>query len=740
MKRILPDVAAAVLLVLLVLFHHGPELLGAGVTAFVDSSRFFFPVWKWAQVVWQDGLIPLWNPLFGTGQPFLADPQTTSAYPPVPLLYLILPPMRAFAWLLASHHAWTLLGFYAFARGRRFEVLPSFFGAVAFGMSLHVACMSWTPVALFAVSWIPWAFAVSGLLWQGRRGSVLLLSVVLALQLAAGYPVYSYLTMLALAAEALFRLGDRALFVSWGKGFAAAVLLSVGLNLVWALPFLEFYLGTDLRAGKYYQPLGLWDLATALSPFVNGHPLEKGYSGPHYWVATFYAGLPTLFVAAWGIATGRVRKSTAWLFLLFVVLSLGETALLGGLLKRVLPGYALVIRSGFLISLVLFFGCLSAVEALQEAGRMKRPHAHDTWIACAAFVLIYGAALILGVASESGDPWRIALETALLGVAVAAFWTSRGPGTRRLGMGAAILALLLSLMPGVLSLRFLLAPSYYESLPEILPRLTRAGRLLHSPVLMKNARVLSGETAEEAYYLAKQWMYPNWPMTFDRGMAVGYNTLQWGPSRNWVDAAFRISPSFSKKAADYLGVRYFFGKTTLPGLIPVPSGGPDVEVAENPGAMPRWFPVPRAYRAGEPLEDMQRNADSQFDFSKGCFIRDPRWVGTYVDCRVKELKRTPNRVELLAEGAPSASGPVPGRILLVSSETAYPGWIFENDWGRRRSLEVVNHAFRGVVLEPGEMHATLTFEPVSFRLGLFLSLAFLGFLGVLFLVLGRGSL
>lgn len=721
MKRILSEGAAVLLLLSLAGFYHGPELSGAGVQAFVDSSRFFYPVWKWAAGIWRSGLLPLWNPSLGTGQPFFADPQSCSAYPPVPLLYLFLPPVKAFAWLTFLHHFHLILGFYVLARGRALAVVPSVFGATAFGMSLHVVCMPWTPVALFAVSWIPWIFAASDRVWEGRSGAWILLTLSLALQMASGYPVYSYLTMLALVAAAATRWRERRELLAWACRVFPATILAIGLNLSWILPFAEFYRGTDLSAGKYYQPLGFWDLATFLSPFVQGHPLERGYMGPHYWVATYSMGLPTLVLILWGALTGRVKRASLVLFGLFVVLSLGETAGLGWLLKRILPGYSMVIRSGFLISPALLFGALAAAEALQSTGNRILRGKKEMGMAVGVLAFVAVAAWVLGV-EDSGRVPRMFAAEAVLAIGAFVLFGAIRESWRRWGAVAALAALLFSLLPGALSLRFLLAPSYYESLPELLPRLTREGRLFHSPALLKRARVLEGRTPEEAYYLSKQWMYPNWPLTFGRDEAVCYNTLQWGPVRNWIDQAFRVSPSFTRKTVDYLGIRYLFGKTTLPGLVPVPAGQFGVDVSENPRALPRWFPVLRAYRADEPAADMERNAESQFEFSRGCFIRDPLKVGPYVTCRVTELERTPNRIVLLAVGAPSAKGPEQGRVLLVSSETAYPGWTFENDWGRRRPLEVVNHAFRGVMLEPGEMHATLVFKPASFRLGLFLSL------------------
>jgi hypothetical protein len=45
----------------LVLFYW-KVLFEGNVFVFVDASRFFFPIWKWGSAVFNQGLIPLWNP------------------------------------------------------------------------------------------------------------------------------------------------------------------------------------------------------------------------------------------------------------------------------------------------------------------------------------------------------------------------------------------------------------------------------------------------------------------------------------------------------------------------------------------------------------------------------------------------------------------------------------------------------------------------------------------------------
>jgi hypothetical protein len=68
------------------------------------------------------------------------------------------------------------------------------------------------------------------------------------------------------------------------------------------------------------------------------------------------------------------------------------------------------------------------------------------------------------------------------------------------------------------------------------------------------------------------------------------------------------------------------------------------------------------------------------------------------------------------------------RALLVVSDAWYPGWRASVD-GAPQPILRVDHAFRGVVVEPGTHDVVFTYAPDSFRLGATLSLVGLSALG-----------
>ena len=702
-KEKAPGVLAPLGLAGLTAAFYWKVLWGGAIFALVDASRFFYPFWKWGSVLWREGRLPLWNPDAQFGTPYFADPQMAAAYPPVGILYSLLPPTDAFAALVVLHHFWALLGFWVLARHEGFKVPAALLGALAFGFSLHVVCSSWTPVALLTISWIPWIFWAAQRLWERWAGAWLWLSVFWALQTAAGYPVLSYLTGLALSAHLAWKsMGTRpwrlrAEAWHWVFPFGAAVGLALLYNLAWGLPFWELKRLSDYAPGAALaHPLGFKDFATWLAPFFQGHPASADYHGAS-WVGFYYMGLPAAALLVWGFWKAVFLRTSPWLFGLLVVLSLGETLYLASGLKAFLPGYSLVIRSGFWMALVVLFAARLIMEASENFFRKEFRKGPFLFSWAAAWLLVYALGLGLGGWQVT---WAWALSL-LLGLLAAA------PGWFTLAWRwfFLLLSLMVSLGPAASSVNLLMDRSYYDQAPLSGADLDRPGRLFLSPLLWQKAQRLQGADWKQAYQGAKEAWVPDWPLAFGHEEAEVYNSLYLSGPDNWIWASLSFSPQKSRAALDYLNVRYLVGPNHFRGLQPVGPG-----IFENPSAFPKWFSVRRAFAASGLAADFEKAAKPSWNYGTDCFVENPAWAGDYEPRKVVEIRRSPQELELGAEGK--------GKALLVSSETAYPGWKARIE-GKSGQLQVVNHVFRGIVLQPGEDRVTLSYEPASFRLGLF---------------------
>ncbi len=709
------DLYAALGLAVLTCVFYWKVLFGHSIFVFVDASRFFYPLWKWGGEVLHQGWIPLWNPDAQFGTPFFADPQMAYAYPPVPLLYAFLDPTAAFAVLIIFHHFWALLGFWLFARTEGFSFWTASWGSLVFGFSLHLVCSSWTPPALMAISWVPWVFLGLLKLYKGQKGAFLYLSLAWACQAASGYPVLVYLTLLAVILHWTWKVfwpaGER-LKISLGFVVMAAGsgLLAIAYNLVWGLPFAELFKLSNYQGGAgHFQETGLEDLATSLNAFAQGHPLENNYHGPHYWVSTFFMGLPPVILILWGAMRGAYRKTSWGIGFLILGLSTGLTGW-GCYLRCYLPGYSLVIHSGYWISLLALWAAWMAMESL-ELFLSSRTGKLLPWIWWSLTLSVFAASYLLGAPLFPVAFWVCLALTALCPLAA-------GPSAR---LGLLSVALGLSLITAAWSLNVLLDRSYYDQSPKVLAGLNHPGRLFFTPPLLKQAIRLEGPTWEDAYDTAKQNLYPNWPLACGKEEAPVYNTLQLRDTHDWTFQAFQYSLRHSRRVLDYLNVRYLFGRNSFADLKKLADSDKTTGIFENPAPLPKWFSVKNAMPAGPTLDgDFKIAAHDFLDYGKECFIADRTRAGDYQPRQVVFHSKNPNHQVILAPGK--------GMAFLVSSETNYPGWKVSLDPGagnivkKAGTVDTVNHCFRGVVLRDGESEAVFSFEPLTFRLGIFISL------------------
>ena len=83
--------------------------------------------------------------------------------------------------------------------------------------------------------------------------------------------------------------------------------------------------------------------------------------------------------------------------------------------------------------------------------------------------------------------------------------------------------------------------------------------------------------------------------------------------------------------------------------------------------------------------------------------------------KVKILKYSPNQVEIETNGNDSG--------FLVLADNFYPGWeVYVN--GREETVLRVNYNLRGVAVSRGKNRVTFTFDPMSFKIGAFLTLCY----------------
>jgi len=151
--------------------------------------------------------------------------------------------------------------------------------------------------------------------------------------------------------------------------------------------------------------------------------------------------------------------------------------------------------------------------------------------------------------------------------------------------------------------------------------------------------------------------------------------------------------------------------------------GRPVYAAENPNALPRAFSVSRSLPLPEAEELPALSALSLTQLRELATVPVGLSLQGYPGDhgRVELLDYQPDRVELEVRRASEG--------LLVLADARYPGW---RAWVDQKEAKIIpaDHALRGLALTPGKHRVVFIFQPLDFRLGLWVSLVTLASAGV----------
>jgi hypothetical protein len=767
----MPDVGACLLLTVLCLAFFWPTLAGR-VLLPADGIYFLDPLFAahrppsvpermnltltpdlvcqhyvWRQFTatsLRSGYVPLWNPYSGCGMPFLANDQSAVLNPLNFLLNLALSPARAqtaFALL-------TLLGACLFTYGLVRALGGSPVGGVLAGLTFGfggfifiwlgyplAATAAWLPALLWAThrlavrSTVLGAVAVGGIIgWQFLAGhvstSVQMLGfwgVFAAYEAAArrrtqvrgggrrfaGLMVMGLILGLGLGAPQL---------VPVGESFGLSVLSGEGRSRWGSESLSQSMIKGLLGDGWFLRRIAPGEAALLLLPDRHGHPAfadyrqHPGYG--NYAERASYVGTVALCALLIGLFQ-RPPRGHRRFFLVAAWVVFGILLHLPVLnLVTYLPvlRFAAPQRMRFIFALcaAVSLGFAAADWLSWRSGDVKRPRA-PIWAAPAALAvvsgLLGGLTLPLLAAPDAAlarsEEWLrlaklFAPAAAAAALALLLFVMGRTP-TRR-GMIAVALA------SAVVFDLFLFGSRWHSTAPanEVLPeqaaigeirRLAGASRITGPPdILPPNLAV--------GYRIYDTRVYD--PIAVGRFAALAATLAGRDP---------RAAPELLKGS-----------EKPVPGLVRLASiryawqrdqarGARIVAVARG---LPRAYVAPRAQAcAGEQaLRELVRGPDP----AEVTLIEDPSANAPGTGGRIAPaelLSYSPHRVRLRATSARPA--------WLVLTDTYYPGWRATVN-RRPAPVLIANYAFRAVRIPGGESMVTLTYEPASYRIGLFVGL------------------
>jgi membrane protein YfhO len=390
-----------------------------------DFGLFTYPVADYTHECFQQGAVPLWNPLNNSGVPFLAQWNTTVCYP-LSLIYILLPLPWSLNFFCLGHLLLAGAGMYWLAYRWTQNRFAAGIAALAFALNgLMLNCLIWTS-NLAALSWLPWVILLAGDAWKMGGGKIAAAALAGAMQMLAGAPEIILFTWIFLAALCLGEMVQGKIPPGrTARRFFILVLLIAGLSAVQMLPFFDLLIHSE-RDSSYVTadawPMPLWGWANYVVPLFHCSPTVMGSFYPYgqSWTLSYYPGIGVLALALAGIRHpgGLKVRLLGGAALAGLVLALGNNGFVYAWLKHFLPliGFArypikFTALPAFAIPLLTAFGVKKLAAApLKNPGRAGRP-----LVIAGVFLLLSAVAILIAAAlfPKPHDSWPMTRQDGL---------------------------------------------------------------------------------------------------------------------------------------------------------------------------------------------------------------------------------------------------------------------------------------------------------------------------------------
>lgn len=709
-RRLLSGICGAAAL-LPAVFWLAPALVSRRAPSFRDQGDFFYPLKLYTADRLRAGEIPLWNPLSGTGEPWLANGQSGVFYPPT-LLFLLHSAALAGALFLLLHFGIAAWGARRFLKEENVSDAGALFGAAAFAASGMAASLSvyWNHFGAWA--YLPGIAAVARSGFRSRAAT-LGFGTLVGLQAMAGSPEISAATVVLAGALAWSPREEfpeplspepRAVRM---RRFAAGVGLGLALSAWVIVPMAELAFHSERRhafsAEERDAGALTWRDAGTMSGFT---PASFGGS----YLATLFLP-PFVLVAAAAAFREDHRRRLALVLAVFAALGilLAAAGPPGAWLRSLTPLDRVRYPAKWLAWSYFGLAALAGLgfDALRFSPGAARARA------------LFGGAAVAALAAAAVSPLEVPVRLCCCVGAAALGFLALGLGRRPLAgslLGAAAAAALVGALALALQSLPRFAPeAQLTSCPESVAPLSRvAGRVVTPPMGALWGWALRDGSFDGAL------------LTRQREALLGYTNLPCRvptvrtaaplPTAAAAAIAGAIGTAEDAAPAGAAGARVLW-TPFVPARLPSRRVGNFYRAPLAP-YLPRLSYV-RGYRV-EPNADRAwaRVAAGEVDLTREVLldrhpVPDPSGSEEHPMLLARLVEDAPERV--VAELTASYPG------LLVLADLDYPGWVAE-EGGRALPILKADGFFRAVALPAGTHRIVFRYRPMSFYGGACVSL------------------
>jgi hypothetical protein len=675
------------------------------------------------------GKVPLWESKLSMGFPTLAEGQSGVFYPPNYILSF-LPPTDALNLSVILAFAFAAIFTFIYVRSLGYGIFSSLVSSIAFSFSAFFVARVKHLNIITVSSWLPFVFWSIRKTFRKKDYLYLYLGVFgITMQFLAGHPQMTYYSIFIYLIYWVFEFFESLRSEKLKKIFPFAlkiliilIIVPLLLSAVQILPTLEFAglsqrTGFSIKEANQY-PFTPKSLFTFIFPYFFGNPAVGTYSedirvGGIFWENNLYIGiLPIIFAIFSSISVLRKRKKEWFSFRFFVLLSLLSFILMLGsstpfynLLWKFLPGFSLF-RFPVRFNLFLIF----SLSILAGFGAER-----------ISYKLIQ-----LKFENKKKNSEKFSIS-----------WPFKIFQTKTL-----ILILIICDL-------FLFANSYISYIskkdllktPEIISELQRDKSLY---------RIISFSQYGESPYAIRGWKYNQKAILNERKAIPPNNNVLYGlysfNDRGWFEGGLSLRNRnkienylLNDKSNDYTGkilgmynVKYAItysdslGKD-MKNILEYDSGNPyilSLKLYENTRVLPRVFFVPDAKIVQNENDFLDTIKADSFDPETTVILnKKPLEIGVngYGGDISNFKKDNSTIVTNYQDTEVQITADLKNSGFLILNDVDYPGWRVQVD-GIDKEILNANFIVRAVELTSGKHFVRFYYDPLSFKIGLIISL------------------
>lgn len=683
--------------------------------------------WKTVTIKnFKEGHWPLWNPYAFSGQPLLANIQS-SPFSVFNIFFFIFP--FKIAWSLQVILPSILTAIFTFILLKSFKIsdVAAIFGGIVLPFSgFFVAWLTWGTI-LATVMWLPLILFCQGrLMVKPSAGHFLLLVFAVSQTILSGHWQTAFYVLITSFLYLFFLIlkKNQKSAVSLILG---AIILGILTTAIALLPSLEFINLSARDLDQGYFPgradwfLPLQNLIQIVAPDFFGNPARYNYWGIwNYWEFVSFIGIVPLTFALFAL-TGKFPLKKFLITLSFISFILAVQNPLSKvpyvfnlpLISSMQPS-RIVLLMMFSLAILAAFGFDFFIK---EKTKLK-PTIAAIFLLVILLTLIFASLNVkeLFPKSPQTDTYQIAFRNlifpTLTVMALILILTMR---YSKISNSTTVLLIFLLVTFELFRFAYRFTP--FSKLSLIFPE-TAMTTFLSS--LEKPFRIMTTD---------RRIMHPNTSAAYAIESVDGYDPLYLVDYAQFVSVWQQENPhakpssfgrivtpqKYNSQLADILNVKYVltFDDLNDPNFEKVFQEG-QTKVFKNNNAFPRAHLVDEVVKVEDKTAELSKLLDPTFDLRKKAVSADFSFQSEKSAGTVNFINYTDQSFKL------ASSSDWPGA--LVVNNIYYPGWIAKID-GKEVEVKKVNYAFQSIIVPAGAHEVEFQFSPRSFYNGLYVSTA-----------------